>query len=155
MVLLGLASLAPALAHGSELGSFGVLHSYGIEATAGRPAPYDPVASDQVQQTAPWTALDWTEVHEGHLPLWNPYSAMGTPLLFDFQSAGLSLPAIVSYAFPRRFSYDVLVFVKLVLAGTGLLFAARVLQVRWAPAALAASEGELSGSCSGWLGRLP
>lgn len=152
VVLLGLASLAPALAHGSELGSFGVLHSYGIEATAGRPAPYDPVASDQVQQTAPWTALDWTEVHEGHLPLWNPYSAMGTPLLFDFQSAGLSLPAIVSYAFPRRFSYDVLVFVKLVLAGTGLLFAARVLRVRWVPAALAASVGELSGSFSGWLG---
>ena len=152
VVALGLASLAPALAHGSKLGSFGVARSYGIEATGGRPAPYDPVASDQVQQTAPWTALDWTEVHEGHLPLWNPYSAMGTPLLFNFQSAGLSLPAIVSYALPRRFSYDVLVFVKLVLAGTGLLFAARVLGVRWRSAAFAASVGELSGSFSGWLG---
>jgi len=152
VVLLGLASLAPALAHGSKLGSFGVVRSYGIEATAGRPAPYDPVASDQVQQDAPWSELDWTEVHEGHLPLWNPYSAMGTPLLFNFQSAGLSLPAIVSYAFPRRFAYDVVVFMKLVIAGTGLLFAARVLGVRWRSAAFAASVGELSGSFSGWLG---
>ncbi len=152
VVLLGLVSLAPALAHGSKLGSFDVASSFGIEATAGQPAPYNPVASDQVQQTAPWVALDWTEVHHGHLPLWNPYNAMGTPLLFDFQSAGLSLPALVSYAFPRRFSYDVLVFVKLVVAGTGLLFAARVARLGWPAAAFAASVGELSGSFSGWLG---
>lgn len=152
VVLLGLASLAPALAHGSKLGAFGVVHSYGIEATPGRSGPYNPVASDQVQQTAPWVALDWTEVHHGHLPLWNPYSAMGTPLLFDFQSAGLSVPALVSYVFPWRFSYDVFVFVKLVIAGTGLLFAARVLRVGWLGAALGASIGELSGAFSGWLG---
>ena len=152
VVLVGLASLAPALAHGPELGSFRVTRNFGMEAHVGLPAPYNPVASDQVQQTAPWVALDWTEVHEGHLPLWNPYSAMGTPLLFDFQSAGLSLPAIVSYAFPRRLSYDVLVIVKLLIAGTGLLFAARVMRLRWSAGALAASIGELSGSFSGWLG---
>ncbi len=151
VVLLGLASLAPALAHGSKLGTYDIAATYGLGTIPGT-APRNVIASDQVMQSAPWTSLDWTEVHEGHLPLWNPYSAMGTPLLFNFQSAGLSLPALVSYAAPLRFAYDVVIYLKLVIAGTGLLFASRVLRLSWLSAAVAAAVGELSGSFSAWLG---
>ncbi len=150
VVLAGLGSLAPALARGSALGTYDIAAAYGIGRSSA--TPYNVIASDQVQQSAPWAALDWTEVHGGHLPLWNPYNAMGTPLLADFQSAGLSLPMLVAYAMPRRFAYDVTVIVKLIIAGTGLVFASRVLRLGWVAAAFAGTVGELSGSFSGWLG---
>lgn len=150
VVLAGWASLAPALTHGSKLGSYDVAALYGFgRGTAA--TPFNAVASDQAQQTIPWTDLDWTEVHDGHLPLWNPYAAMGTPLLANFQSAGFSLPVLVSYVAPRRLAYDVVVLMKLAIAGTGLLLLARTLRLGWVAAAFAGTVGELSGAFSGWL----
>jgi len=38
-------------------------------------------------QFVPWWDLAWSQLREGHLPLWNPYSGMGAPLLANYQSA--------------------------------------------------------------------
>ncbi len=38
-------------------------------------------------QFVPWWDLAWSQLREGQLPLWNPYSGMGAPLLANYQSA--------------------------------------------------------------------
>jgi len=38
-------------------------------------------------QFIPWWDFAWSHVREGYLPLWNPYSGMGAPLLANYQSA--------------------------------------------------------------------
>jgi uncharacterized membrane protein YidH (DUF202 family) len=152
MLLVALLLLAPAFAHGSMLGPYDLGSTWGLGNIKGV-SPYNLIASDQIRQMVPWTFLNWTEVHSGHLPIWNPYSGLGLPQLFNFQSAGLSLPMLVAYAFPVRFAYDILVIGKFVIAGTGILFLCkRVLGLGWVAAAFAGSVAELSGSFSGWAG---
>lgn len=38
-------------------------------------------------QFIPWWDYAWEMISAGHLPLWNPYSGMGAPLLANYQSA--------------------------------------------------------------------
>ncbi len=59
--------------------------------------PYNTQISDLIREIIPWTTLAWTQVHHGILPLWNPYSALGAPLAFNWQSGAFSLPALVGY----------------------------------------------------------
>jgi hypothetical protein len=152
VALVALALLAPALAHGAKLGSYDIGETFGLGSVPGV-IPHNSLAGDQVQEMAPWTYLNWLEVHSGHLPLWNPYSGLGLPQLFDWQSAGFSLPMLVAYAFPLRFAYDIVVIMRLIICGTGVLFfCRRALGLDWTSAAFAATVAELSGSFSGWSG---
>ncbi|MCJ7818719.1 MAG: hypothetical protein MUP25_02725, partial [Syntrophales bacterium] len=38
-------------------------------------------------QFVPWWDLAWSQLRAGSLPLWNPFSGMGAPLLANYQSA--------------------------------------------------------------------
>ena len=114
---------------------------------------HDQLVGDQITQMIPWTNLAWTQVHNGHLPLWNPYTAMGTPLAFNWQSATFSLPALLGYLFPLRLDYTVQVLVTFVIAGTGVYVLGRVLRCGALASAFAATMFELSGAFmlySGW-----
>ena len=71
----------------------------------------------------------WTQVHQGHLPLWNPYSVLGMPLAFNWESAPLSLPALIGYLFPVRLAYTAHIVVTLVVAGTGVYVLGKVLRL--------------------------
>jgi hypothetical protein len=149
---MAMALLGPAFAHGSQLGPYDVANTWGLGALR-NVVVSNFIASDQIRQMAPWAVLNWNEVHAGHLPLWNPYSGLGLPQLFDFQSGGLSLPMLVAYAFPVRFAYDVVVIGRFMICGTGILFLSRrVLRLGWVPAVFAGSIAELSGAFSGWSG---
>src|ERR1700722_8569793 len=86
--------MAPALAHGASLGPFDLLSRYGLTRQHGV-VVHDSLSSDQIDAFIPWTSLAWTQVHHGSLPLWNPYTALGLPLAFNWQSATFSLPALV------------------------------------------------------------
>src|ERR1700726_1383957 len=72
------AVLLPALVHGSSLGPFGFLSPFGRTQQRGV-VFHNGFLYDQVATIIPWTTLAWTQVHHGLLPLWNPYSALGTP----------------------------------------------------------------------------
>ncbi len=100
----------------------------------------------------PWTTLAWTQVHHGHLPLWNPYSGLGMPLVFNWQSASFSVPALVGYLVPVRLAYTVAQIVTLVIAGSGVYVLGRVLRLGVLGSATAATVYELSGPFMGWLG---
>ena len=45
-----------------------------------------------ILQFVPWRAWSWEILRQGHLPLWNPLSGMGAPLLANYQSALLYPP---------------------------------------------------------------
>ena len=146
-----IAVLLPTLVHGSWFGPFNLLSHFGLSQQSGVALPNRAV-TDQVQELAPWTALAWTQVHHGQLPLWNPYSALGLPLAFNWQSAPFSLGSLVGYIFPLSMAFTASVVVTLVVAGTGAYFLGRVLGLGVLGSAMAATVFELSGQMMGWLG---
>jgi hypothetical protein len=145
------AVLAPAFAHGAYLGPYDLLSRYGLSTQAGVVVHYTG-PSDQIQQMIPWTTLAWTQVHAGHLPLWNPYSATGMPLAFNWLSAAFSVPALVGYAFPLHLAYSAGIVTTLVIAGTGVYVLGRLLGLGTLGCVMAATVFELSGPVMGWLG---
>jgi len=151
VVLVGVASVLPALLQGSTLGPFDQLSTVGLSVQHGV-VIHNILSSDQIRQMIPWTALDWRDVHSGHLPLWNPYSVLGMPLAFNWQSAPFSPPLLIGYLFPLRLAYGVGVLVKLFIAGTGAYVFARVLRIGVLGSVLAGIVFELSGAFSVWAG---
>ncbi|HUI02597.1 MAG TPA: hypothetical protein VLZ77_03570, partial [Acidimicrobiales bacterium] len=147
----GVAVLVPALVHGASLGTFDQLSRYGLSSRPGVVVHYTG-PGDQIEVFVPWTAVAWTQVHHGHLPLWNPYSAMGIPLAFNWQSGAFGLPALVGYLFPLRLAYSAAQVVTILVAGSGAYVLGRVLRLGALGAVTAATVYELSGPLVGWLG---
>jgi len=146
-----MAVLLPALVHGASLGTFDILSKYGLLQHRGT-LVHNPEAGDQIDQMVAWTTLAWREVHQGHLPLWNPYSALGMPLAFNWQSGAFSLQAAFGYLFPVHLAYTVQAVVTLMVAGSGAYVFGRVLRLGTLGSLLAATGFELSGPVIGWLG---
>jgi hypothetical protein len=145
------ALLGPALAHGTSLGPFDWLSQYGLSSSPGVTV-HNRQVYDQITEMIPWTSLGWTQVHHGHLPLWNPSSALGTPLAFNWQTASFSIPALAGYLAPLHLAYTVQVVVALLLAGTGVYVLGRLLHLHVLACTMAAVVYELSGPVVGWLG---
>jgi hypothetical protein len=138
------AVMLPPLVHGLSLGPYDFLSTHGLTSQPGL-GVHNPKTSDQIQLFIPWTALAWTQVHQGHLPLWNPYSVLGMPLAFNWESAPFGLPALVGYLLPLRYAYTAGVLVTLVVAGTGAYFLGKVLDLGVLGCVAAATMYELSG----------
>jgi len=145
------ALVGPALAHGSSLGPIDWLSQYGLSHQHGV-VIHNRQVFDQVTEMIPWSVLGWTQVHAGHLPLWNPYSGLGMPLAFNWQAASFSVPALVGYLAPVHLAYTVQLLVVLVIAGTGTYVLGRMLGLGALGCAMAATVFELSGPFVGWLG---
>ncbi len=151
MAAMAAAVLAPALSHGGSFGSYDLLSQFGVLKQPGV-ALHNLQAGDQSDQIIPWSTLAWTQVHHGQLPLWNPYSALGMPLAFDWQAAAFSLPAIIGYLFPLNLAFTVEVLLTLLIAGTGAYALGRVLRLGAIACIFIGSVFELSGPMIGWLG---
>ncbi len=151
VALVAVITFLPALVHGIAFGPYRDLGTYGLTHRPGLSVG-NTLTSDQVTQMIPWVTLAWHQVHAGHLPLWNPYSALGTPLAFNWQSSAFSVPALLSYAFPVTSAYAVQVIVTTVIAGSGAYVLSRTLRLGPVPAALAGVGFELSGPFFGWTG---
>jgi hypothetical protein len=144
--------MTPALIHGIYLGPSDILSQLGLTQYAGVKVVHNWGTEDQMLALIPWSSLVWTQVHQGHLPLWNPYSVLGMPLAFNWQSAPLSLPSLIGYLFPLRLAYTAQVLVTQVIAGTGAYVLGRTLRLGVLGCVTAATIFELSGSFMGWLG---
>jgi hypothetical protein len=151
LVAVALLVLAPVLAHGASFGSYDVLSQFGVLRQPGV-VVHNFQGGDQADQIIPWGRLTWTQVHQGHLPLWNPYEGLGMPLAFGWQAAAASLPSLIGYLFPLNLSVTVQVVVTLVIAGTGVYVLGRVLGLGTLGCVFAATTFELSGPMLGWLG---
>jgi hypothetical protein len=151
VVLAGI-TLAPALARGWMLGTYDLLATQGLTSRVGVVRHGSVANSDIMNQMVQWTSLNWTEVHHGVLPLWNPYNGLGLPLAFNWQAASFGLPSLVGYLVPLRFAYTTGVVATLIIAGTGAYFLARVLRIGFLGAITVATVFELGGPLVGWLG---
>jgi hypothetical protein len=151
LVAVALTVLAPVLAHGASFGSYDVLSQFGVLRQPGV-VVHNVQGGDQADQIIPWSRLAWTQVHQGHLPLWNPYEALGMPLAFAWQATAASVPSLIGYLFPLNLSFTVQVVVTLVIAGTGVYVLGRVLGLGTLGCLFAATTFELSGPMLGWLG---
>jgi len=147
----GMLALIPALLHGALLGPYDLLSRYGLSAKP-HSIVHNDVIGDQIMMFIPWTHLVWTQVHHGQLPLWNPYSVLGSPLAFNWVSAPFSVPVAIGYLFPVHLAYTVQIVVTVLIAGTGVYVLARVLRLSPLGSAMAATTFELSGPFIGWLG---
>ena len=146
-----LLALVPVAMRGSHFGAFDLIAQHGLTAQSGVTV-HNAVGADQTSEVLPWITQAWQQVHHGHLPLWNRYEGLGTPLAFNWGSGAFSLPALVSYLTPVRFIYWVQTIVSLVVGGTGAYFFARVLRVRPLGAAFAGTAWVFSGPFFGYLG---
>ena len=151
VVVAGVLVLVPALAHGTSLGPYDILQNSGLNQVPNLKV-HNSTLLDQIRLFIPWTSLVWTQVHQGHLPLWNPYSVLGVPLAFNWESAPLSLPALIGYLFPVHLAYTVQVVVTVVIAGTGVYVLGKVLRLGTLACMTAAIVFELSGPFIGLLG---
>ena len=145
------AVMVPALVHGTSLGPFNILSQFGLSQQAQVKIP-NPYIADQVDEMIPWSTLAWQQVHSGHLPLWNPYSGLGTPLAFNWVSSAFSVPTLVSYVFPLRLAYTAQTIMTLFIAGTGGYVLGRVLRLGVIASAFLGTVFELSGPIMTWLG---
>jgi hypothetical protein len=105
-------------------------------------------------QFHPWRVQAWRTILAGELPLWNPLSGMGAPLLANYQSALLYPPTWLLFVFGifggepgMAYGQGWLVVLHLVLAGWG---AARLARALGLPAFSQAMVG-LAYGCSGYL----
>ncbi|MGD0882195.1 MAG: YfhO family protein [Acidimicrobiales bacterium] len=144
-------ALVPTLVHGSYFGSFDLLARYGLTARPGV-IVHNGAVGDQTDEVVPWITMAWTQVHHGHLPLWNTYEVNGMPLAFNWGSGAFSLPALVSYLTPLRIIYWVQIAVSFVVGGTGAYFFGRVLRLHPIACTFAATTWVLSGPFFGYLG---
>jgi hypothetical protein len=151
VVLAPCVALVPALVHGLYLGPYDRWAIYGITARPGV-LVHNAAVGDLTDQIIPWINLAWTQVHHGHLPLWNGYEALGIPLAFNFGSGAFSLPALISYVGPMRDAFLVQVVVSLVVGGTGAYFFGRVMRLHPVASAFAGTTWVLSGPLFGYLG---
>jgi len=151
LVAMAAAVLGPVLAHGASFGSYDLLAQYGLLQQHGVVA-HNIQAGDQIDAIIPWSTLAWTQVHHGQLPLWNPYTALGLPLAFNWQTAAFSVPALIGYLFPVNLAFSVQVVLTLIVAGTGVYVLGRVLRLSVLGCVFAGTVFELSGPMVGWLG---
>ena len=152
ILMITAAVLAPALARGPMIGTYDLLRSSGLSSEAGVALHGSYASSDLIVTNIPWTILNWTQVHHGILPLWNPYNGLGLPLAFDWQSASFGLPSLVGYLLPLRLAATGGVIVTLLVAGTGAYALGRTLRLGLAGSLMVATVFELSGPLIAWLG---
>jgi hypothetical protein len=147
-----LAYLSSAVKDGWSFGSFDTVMSFTSLGTGAYPGvPHNALNGDSVTQMVPFNTFDWTAIHHLQFPLWNDLSLLGLNQFLNFQSAVLSLPDVVSYLFPLRFAFLVVVAMKLLIAGTGAYVLCRVLGLRPLASAFGGIVFMLSGAFSAWL----
>ncbi len=82
-----------------------------------------------MEQLYPYYHLHRSEVYQGRLPLWNPYSLNGTPFLANSVSALFSPLRWLLIVFPIHLYFEYAAGIKLLLAGSGIYFFCRRLRL--------------------------
>ncbi|MDO8684411.1 MAG: hypothetical protein Q7N50_13115 [Armatimonadota bacterium] len=78
---------------------------------------WNPLMWDALAQFHPWRDLYHRSLHQGQLPLWNPYQFSGTPFLANVQSAILYPPNLIFCIFDPARAFGISAVLHLFLAG--------------------------------------
>lgn len=107
--------------------------------------------TDPVRQQYPWRFESILQEKVGKLPLWNPYSLSGTPLLANQQSAPLTPFNFLFFILPFSFSWSLLIFLQPILAALFTYFYLRNLKISTLPSIVGATAFIFSGFFISWL----
>lgn len=107
---------------------------------------------DQVYQFTPWRTFARDELLDGRLPLWNPYSSTGAPLVATMQAAVFyPVNLVMAPAEPGR-ALLLSALLRLWLAGFGTYLLVRRFGLALLPALVSATAFMLSQYLVVWLG---
>lgn len=106
---------------------------------------------DVIRQMYPWRMEAIRQWKEGNVPLWNPYSFSGTPLLANFQSASLYPLNIVFLFLSETVSWTLLVALQPLLALFFTYLYLRRLKISTLASLFGAVSYGISGFMTVWL----
>lgn len=112
---------------------------------------------DVNSQIYPWRKLAIDSYKQGQIPLWNPYSFSGNPLLANYQSAVFSPFNILFFILPFINAWSLLVLLQPILAGVFMYIFLRQLVVSKAGSLLGSIAFMFCGFMVVWMayGTLP
>lgn len=106
---------------------------------------------DPIKTQYPWRNLAIDIEKRLQLPIWNPYSFSGTPLLANFSSAVFYPGNIVFLLFSFPIGWSIIILLQPVLAGVFLYSYLRNLKLSLMSCALGAIAFEFCGFSTSWL----
>ena len=107
--------------------------------------------TDPVRQQYPWRELAFSMVEKSEIPLWNPYSLSGTPLLANFQSSPFYFFNILFFITSFVNAWSLIIFLGPLLSGFFLFLYLDDLKLsRWA-SILGAITFSFSGFFVAWM----
>jgi len=107
--------------------------------------------TDPVRQQIPWRSLSIEIEKKLALPLWNPYSLSGTPLLANFQSAALYPLNILFFVLPFTSAWSILILLQPFLGGLFMYWYLRNLKLHWGGSLMGAISFAFSGFAIAWM----
>ena len=152
IVLVAICYLSPAFTSGPGFGPADLGRGLSVLTSSAASTVHNNINGDIIDQSVAWNTLNYTLIHHGHFPLWNSYSGNGLPEFLNFESAVLALPSLFGYLVPLAWSFTVIVFVKLLIAGLGTYWCARLLRRSPLASTFAGATFMLSGAFANWLG---
>lgn len=107
---------------------------------------------DVITQIYPWKHLVIETWKQGTVPLWNPYSFSGTPLLANYQSAVLSPFNLIFFILPFVDGFSLLVLLQPLLAGFFTYIFVRALKRSETASLISAVSFMFCGFITSWMG---
>lgn len=107
---------------------------------------------DVVDQLYPWKSLVIDSWKHMQIPLWNPYSFGGTPLMANYQSAVFSPMNLLFFIFPFKISWGLLILLQPLLAGIATFFFLRKLLATRIASLLSSISFMFCGFIVCWMG---
>lgn len=107
--------------------------------------------TDPVRQQYVWRKLAIDEFKKGQLPLWNPYSFSGTPLLANFQTAAFYPFNLLFFILPFNLAWGILIALQPLLGGTFMYLYLRQIRITRFSCLLGALAFAFSGFSIAWL----
>ena len=107
--------------------------------------------TDPVRQQFPWRTLAIENEKSGTLPLWNPYTFSGTPLLANFQTAAFYPFNILFFLMPFSSAWGLLIIAQPLFAGLFLYLYLRHLKLTQPAAFSGGMVFAFSGFATAWL----
>src|SRR3972149_285418 len=114
--------------------------------------PYNNGATpDVITQIYPWKNLVIDFWKQGSIPLWNPYSFSGTPLLANYQSAALSPLNLLYLILPFIDAWSIAVLLQSLLAGLFMYLYTRTLKLSEFGAIVSSIAFMFAGFITTWM----
>lgn len=111
----------------------------------------NPIVTDPILQAYPWRHLTINNFKNGQLPLWNPYSFSGQPLLANIQSAPLAITNLPFLILPFNLAWAISLILPSILTTFFMYLFLRELKLSTAASIFGAFVLPFTGFFIAWL----